>query len=202
MLALMFIPMSGSQTAVQYDPWADMNDDGKIDIKDIAYSSRLFGTLGDPTKNVNVTNWPQGYEVQVLPNYNFSWNRYGMNFGWTTGPIFVGKYSRMSVMLVPKKWINARFNLHVNLTNVIWLMGNSGPYGTGAEMDDSQSNMYFSVSIRCDPYPPVYIPQMYTHKFAVIETKSPSVLLDFTYGSFDIDQGWVVFDIYIYLRNE
>jgi len=52
MLALMFIPMSGSQTTVQYDPWADMNDDGKIDIKDIAYSSRLFGTLGDPTKNV------------------------------------------------------------------------------------------------------------------------------------------------------
>ena len=68
-LALAFIHNSGSQTTFQYDPWADMNDDGKIDIKDIAYSSRLFGTLGDPTKNVNVTNWPideQGYLKTVI----------------------------------------------------------------------------------------------------------------------------------------
>ena len=68
MLALMFIPMSGSQTAVQYDPWADMNDDGKIDIKDIAYSSRLFGTLGDPTKNVIINNKIQSYNFsKVIP---------------------------------------------------------------------------------------------------------------------------------------
>jgi len=68
MLALMFIPMSGSQTAVQYDPWADMNDDGKIDIKDIAYSSRLFGTLGDPTKSVVISGYNQKlltYKVEI-----------------------------------------------------------------------------------------------------------------------------------------
>jgi len=57
-LALTFIPMSGSQTVVEYDSWADINDDGYIDGKDISYTSRLFGTTGDPTKNVNVTNWP------------------------------------------------------------------------------------------------------------------------------------------------
>ena len=68
MLALMFIPMSGSQTTWQYDPWADINDDGKIDIKDIAYSSRLFGTLGDPTKNVIVNNKIQSYNFsKVIP---------------------------------------------------------------------------------------------------------------------------------------
>jgi hypothetical protein len=57
-LALVFCLNVGSQTTVQYDPWADINDDGKIDIKDIAYSSMRFGTVGDPTKNVSVTNWP------------------------------------------------------------------------------------------------------------------------------------------------
>ena len=62
-LALMFIPMSGSQTAMPYDPWADINDDGKIDMKDVSYSARLFGTTGDPTKNVNVTNFPQTYHI-------------------------------------------------------------------------------------------------------------------------------------------
>ena len=60
-LALMFIPMSGSQTTPQYDPWADINDDGKIDIKDVSYTARLFGTTGDPVNktallyNVNAT---------------------------------------------------------------------------------------------------------------------------------------------------
>jgi prefoldin subunit 5 len=60
-LALAFIHNSGSQTTFQYDPWADINDDGKIDIKDVAYVSRLFGTFGDPVNktallyNVNAT---------------------------------------------------------------------------------------------------------------------------------------------------
>jgi hypothetical protein len=60
-LALAFIQNSGSQTTFQYDPWADINDDGKIDIKDVAYVSRLFGTFGDPVNktallyNVNAT---------------------------------------------------------------------------------------------------------------------------------------------------
>jgi hypothetical protein len=62
-LALAFIQNSGSQTTFQYDPWADINDDGKIDMKDIGYICRLFGTTGDPTKNVNVINFPQTYRI-------------------------------------------------------------------------------------------------------------------------------------------
>lgn len=57
LLIVAFTPISSQQVGT-YDPWADINDDGKIDIRDIAYSARLFGTTGDPTKNVNVTNWP------------------------------------------------------------------------------------------------------------------------------------------------
>jgi len=102
MLALMFIPMSGSQTTVQYDPWADINDDGKIDIKDIAYSSRLFGTLGDPTKNVNVTNWMSPKPKTVL---YFTWE-----LRWKDGSLecycpgsvpdlYVGDYTRITILL-------------------------------------------------------------------------------------------------------
>jgi hypothetical protein len=60
-LALAFIQNSGSQTTFQYDPWADINDDGYIDVKDISYTCRLFGTTGDPVNktallyNVNAT---------------------------------------------------------------------------------------------------------------------------------------------------
>lgn len=66
-LALTFIPLSGSQTAMPYDSWADINDDGKVDLKDIGYICRLFGTYGDPTKNVTVS----GYGFKTL-SYSFS----------------------------------------------------------------------------------------------------------------------------------
>ena len=58
-LALAFIQNSGSQTTSQYDPWVDLNDDGYINAKDAVILGAAFGTTGDPTKNVNVTNWPQ-----------------------------------------------------------------------------------------------------------------------------------------------
>lgn len=32
----------------EYDPWADMNDDGTINILDIAYAASIFGTSGEP----------------------------------------------------------------------------------------------------------------------------------------------------------
>jgi len=65
--ALFSVKPIGSQTTFQYDPWADINDDGKIDAKDIGYTCRLFGTTGDPTKNVSVL----GYSSKVL-SYRFS----------------------------------------------------------------------------------------------------------------------------------
>ena len=51
-LALMFIPMSGSQSSKQYDPWLDYNDDGKISLADLVSLAQSYGTTGDPTKNV------------------------------------------------------------------------------------------------------------------------------------------------------
>jgi hypothetical protein len=63
MLVLMFIPMSGSQASKQYDPWMDINDDGRIDMRDITQLCINFMATGDPTKNVNVTNFPQTYRI-------------------------------------------------------------------------------------------------------------------------------------------
>jgi hypothetical protein len=45
MLTLAFIPIV-SQQAGTCDPWVDLNDDGKIDGKDIAQVAKGFGTLG------------------------------------------------------------------------------------------------------------------------------------------------------------
>jgi len=43
-----------TSTTYEYDPWADINEDGKIDIWDVAYTARLFGTSGNVTKNVYI----------------------------------------------------------------------------------------------------------------------------------------------------
>lgn len=69
----MIMPTRSSSAERQYDPWCDINDDGEIDmINDIRSVAILFGTYGDPTKNVNVTNWPidnQGnLKVKIIHN--------------------------------------------------------------------------------------------------------------------------------------
>jgi len=60
--ALMFtvIPI---RSGLPYDPWADIDANGKIDMKDIGNVASQFGTAGDSTKNVNVTNWPSQQNV-------------------------------------------------------------------------------------------------------------------------------------------
>ena len=63
----MIMPTRSSSAERQYDPWSDYNDDGKIDIKDLVNTISLFETYGDPTKNVNVTNWPIWLVNQSAP---------------------------------------------------------------------------------------------------------------------------------------
>lgn len=62
---LIYAPISQTQTERQYDPWVDTNDDGIIDIYDIVHACILYETTGNPTKNVNVTNWPTIQNVNV-----------------------------------------------------------------------------------------------------------------------------------------
>jgi hypothetical protein len=49
-----------------YDPWCDQDSDGDVDIYDIVPAAAAYGTTGDPTKNVNVTNWPVSDQVTVF----------------------------------------------------------------------------------------------------------------------------------------
>jgi hypothetical protein len=56
--AALFLIIPTNSQYQSYDPWLDVNDDGKINMLDLYYPSLSYGTFGDPTKNVNVTNWP------------------------------------------------------------------------------------------------------------------------------------------------
>jgi len=66
---LFMITTSKSQTGVgEYNPWADYNEDGVIDIFDIVPGAVSFGTEGDSTRSVNVTNWPSIINVGISPS--------------------------------------------------------------------------------------------------------------------------------------
>lgn len=54
-----------------YDPWADINEDGEIDIFDVVEVASRYDTTGDPTKNVNVTNWPEPWILGTVNVTNF-----------------------------------------------------------------------------------------------------------------------------------
>jgi hypothetical protein len=45
---LFLVKFTRSQPLGQYDPWLDINDDGKILIEDVAWVAKAFGTSGDP----------------------------------------------------------------------------------------------------------------------------------------------------------
>jgi hypothetical protein len=50
----------------EYDPWVDLTDDGYVNAKDAIVVGKAFGSSGDPTKSVSVTNWPSIYNSSIL----------------------------------------------------------------------------------------------------------------------------------------
>ena len=54
--SLFYVGMTSSASV--YDPYADYDSDGDIDIFDVVPVASVYGTSGDSTRNVTVTNWP------------------------------------------------------------------------------------------------------------------------------------------------
>lgn len=64
----MMTSRTGADWPQPYDAWTDLNDDGRINYVDLGELLSQYGATGDPTKNVNVTNWPEWWpagEVEV-----------------------------------------------------------------------------------------------------------------------------------------
>jgi hypothetical protein len=83
MLALMFIPMSGSQASKQYDPWMDINDDGRIDMRDITQLCINFMATGDPTKQVVINyKWVEwNVTADLSPSQSFTFENSTGGYG-------------------------------------------------------------------------------------------------------------------------
>lgn len=55
--ATVFAVVPTRSSGVTYDPWSDINADGKVDILDIFSVARAFGTSGDATKPVVIAGY-------------------------------------------------------------------------------------------------------------------------------------------------
>jgi hypothetical protein len=182
----------------------DINDDGKIDIYDVVSVTAIYGKTGDPTKNVNITHWEPAYKVLHLVA-NLTWGPNYLGDKWVPDffyPVFVGGYSRMFVYMKPKYPYGTvgTYKVTHSLIGCGWYSSvyetGMGEAYRGEKLSRSASNITVAVSQGQWGYSLPTIDEN-----ACIEIKAPYVTLGF-YSNSTISSGWMLMDIYVYLRNE
>jgi hypothetical protein len=92
-------PSSSSQSTSSsdpnpYDPWCDVNHDGKISILDVVDVTSRYGTAGDPALSINITNWPTSHDVCVW------WDQYvGPSSQIVTNEYDAGGFGHLHVLM-------------------------------------------------------------------------------------------------------
>lgn len=100
LLTAVIVPMSTQQGGGTYDPWLDYNGDGKIDVNDLHPLGESYGTMGDSTRDVNVTNWPT--ETVLFPeNLMLRATRYSVTRGTFEAAGSVTKYELIDSTTLP-----------------------------------------------------------------------------------------------------
>jgi hypothetical protein len=187
---------SRSADSPNWDPWADIKEDGTVDIYDAITLANAFGSSGDTPKNVNVTNWPPATTTAVH-RANITWDGYGSGYSISPGwPEFtITGYSRMSVQLYVVDWYPHSTSgdnfTQLTATAGFWSIipseyGDLLPLSTNATV---RIYMNYPDQLRTGITP------------ETIETIAPLVHIYFSLET-DVEVGSILFDVYVYLRNE
>lgn len=113
--SMLFVELTTSQSV--YDPWCDQDNDGDIDIYDIVPAAMAYGTTGDPTRNVTVTNFPNQQPdpawklIDIAEHFNLTWfSEESGNFIYSEtvdlGIVNIGGYSRMMLFMKVENYSN------------------------------------------------------------------------------------------------
>ncbi|MCK4434648.1 hypothetical protein KAU92_04085 [Candidatus Bathyarchaeota archaeon] len=178
--SMFFISTTAS---MEYNPWSDIDGDGEITIYDVVKLTGIYGSSGDPTRNVTVTNWPQRYATQEF-EFNISWND-GMGEFYYSEEYDAEGYSRMfaTMWLVNHSEADCS-GVTIQLNHIYWRGGTD-------TMNYSRTYGWSEGVIIVNLYPPV----------AEAEVKAPSFRMQFTANS-TLSSGWAVMHVFLYLRNE
>jgi hypothetical protein len=212
---LFLIIPTRSQTVGNYDPWLDTNGDGKIDGKDLGAAAYAFGSGGDPTRNVNVTNWPteSPYRFQTfILNCTFtnSDSQMYFYFGWLETPIvYVGGYSRMWVCLIPPnatdttQYAVANYSVTHEVYMVDWIDDVASSFAVSENFfTNTPTNATVNVYRSLSPHLDFYYARI---SDSPIQIKLPYVRLHIystTRSLCGDEPGWMIMTLKIYLRNE
>lgn len=191
LLTMAFIPIS-SQVGT-YDPWLDVDENGKIEIKDFAQMALAYGTTGDPTKNVNVTNWPSDYEVQTV-SINVTWAGYH-GFAQSQPIVYAGGYSRITLCFRPTNMSEREDEVTISAYFVDWFTGLTPPMW-GYAHEYIPSGLYVATAHKT-----LSGSLGISGTTSIMETKAPYFDFRFNCSSPNYS-GWATFDLLYYLRNE
>jgi len=158
LLTVVFIPIAHQQNGGTYDPWLDYNEDGKIDVNELNPLGQAYGTTGDPTKNVNVTNWP--VQRELFPKnlilraaYYSSWSGYKRELfdGTTTPPTSSYTYAVDSVVFtlttVQQEFYNRTFIYQKIPTRAYEIFGKPSVTLTYNVTNSPSASFYFDVDV-------------------------------------------------------
>jgi hypothetical protein len=197
--ATLFVIMPTRSSPQGYDPWLDVNEDGTINILDISAMAKAFMTTGDPTKNVNVTNFPVAqplpiHKISIYKSINYSWTNFGnlAYYNITSGT--TEDFSRMSIQITVYNWSTSSPTwVNVSCNGINWIIHTpDGPYGTPVTSVPFQPISFYANGTQITTL---------VGLSDIIETLAPYYSLDFTVKS-QSQSGWVLMDVYVYLRNE
>jgi hypothetical protein len=188
------MPVSSSGT---YDPWLDYNEDGIIDLKDVYPMHQAYSTLGDPTKNVNVTNWPPLDKYLIIDLGTLNMTAHDFSTACPSDHLCNSAgYSRLSLFYdtVAMGGVGP-FNVTISLESILWYVDgwsvfmwdntNSGGFNTTLHYDGSGYSAHYASS-------------------GIAEILGPYFQLKFQTETTKMDfwNYWVVIHVYAYLRNE
>ncbi len=186
-----------------YDSWTDLNGDGTVDIYDAITLANAYGTSGDSTRNVNVTNWPsQVSDFQILHwqlNITAHPGFIGISEKYLDG--YCGGHAKLSVFMIDGgSFSQGNYTFTLIFEGVFWQVNVNGVNGMTGVSDEpvyldlvSYVNMSSlgTGSVSGGDTPPPFI----------TDIKGPNFRLWFSATSTQ-PESWGVFDIYAYLRND
>ena len=121
----------------QYDPWIDINEDGDINMLDAIRFAGVYGTSGDPAKNVTVINWPQNIDVTITSYANNGGSLYvtvdPTSISWEY--IDTVGYRKISIGFDPV----GTTDLDVS---IVWLVGGLGYTWESFNLSDNELRVY------------------------------------------------------------
>lgn len=194
LLTMAFIPVSSQQVG-GYDPWLDINGDGIIDMMDLATAARSYGTSGDPTRSVYVTNWPAeepDYQVLHLGIFNIT---SGLTYSFAVPdwnhPIPADEYTKFSVLYDVFDMSPGNYRLNVSVAAITWWIVH-GPYA-----QEHVKLSQISLTRHAEGFDAT-IPTV-----DLTEIKAPHFNLEFQTqtDSPNWQNIWILINVYVYLRK-